>query len=238
MLFDDEAHLAHGRKHFGPQVTVVVDGRHREVPALDGRPVAHVALGIVLQARAGTFHAVDLVEAEIAARAELHAVEDEELGFRADDDGVADAGRLHIGFAALRGGAGIAAVALPRRWFDDVAEQDERRLGGERVHHGRIRVRHQDHVQFVDRLPPRDRGAVEHDAVPHRVLVNRRDVLGRVLPFAARIGEPEVHILDRMLGDHFHHLSDALGAGAGVLRHAQYLPLMIEPITAPRVAPG
>ena len=41
--------------------------------------------------------------------------------------------------------------------FDDVAEQNHAWLGRERIHHRRIRIRHQYHVGLVDRLPTGDR---------------------------------------------------------------------------------
>ena len=159
--------------------------------------------------RLRAFLAVDLVDAVVAAGAEPHAVEHEELGLRAEERGVADARRLQIGLGLLRRGARVAVVRLAGGRLDDVAEQDQARLGGERIHHRGVGVRHQDHVGLVDRLPAGDRGAVEHDAVAEHLLLDGGDVLRGVLPLAARIGEPQVHVFHGMLGEHLQHLANA-----------------------------
>ena len=91
VLLHHDAHFGHGGQHFGTQVALAVDRRHREIAALHRGAMAHVAFRIVLQAGLRAFLAVDLVDAVIAAGAELYAVEHEELGFRAEERRVADA---------------------------------------------------------------------------------------------------------------------------------------------------
>jgi hypothetical protein len=54
----------------------------------------------------------------------------------------------------------------------------------------------------VDRLPAGDRGAVKHDALAERILLDRRDISGHVLPLAARIGETEVDVFHVVILDH------------------------------------
>ena len=211
VLLDGQAHLAHAGQHLGPQVALAVNRRHGEVAALDAGPVAHVAFGVVLEVGAGAFDAVDGDAAGVGADAEADAVEDEELGFRAHHHGVADAAAFHVGLRLLRRAARVAGIGLPGARLEDVAEQDQARLGGEGVHDRRGRVGHQDHVALVDRLPAGDRAAVEHDAVAERVLVDGRDVLRRVLPLAARVGEPQVHVLHGVLAHHLHDVGDAAG---------------------------
>ena len=206
MFLDRQTHLTHGREHFGAQVAVAIDRRNREVAALDGRPVAHVAFRIVLQVGPGTFDAVDLEAGVVAAGAELDAVEDEELGLGADGYGVADAAGLDVGFAQLGGGARIAAVELSCRRLDDIAEHDQAWLGRERIHDRRGRIRHQDHVALVDRLPAGDGRSVEHDSVTKRVFVHGGDVLRGMLPLAAWIGESEVHVFHGIIAEHLEHL--------------------------------
>jgi len=55
----------------------------------------------------------------------------------------------------------------------------------------------------VDRLPTGDRGAVEHDAFGEGVFVDRGNVPGHVLPFAARIREAEIYEFYVVILDHF-----------------------------------
>ncbi len=220
VLLDRHAHLAHGREHLGTQIAFGIDRRDREIAALDDRPMAHVAFGVVLERRLRPLLAVDLVDPIVAANAELHAVEDEELGLGPDEGGVADATRLQELLGLLRGRAGVAVVGLASGRLDDVADQDQARLGGKRVHHRGLGVRQQDHVRLVDRFPAGDRGAVEHDAVAKHLLVDGGDVLRRVLPFPARVGEPQIDIFDGVLLQHLHHLADAVAVPvAWPLRH-------------------
>ena len=113
-----------------------------------------------------------LIAAGGVAVLEADVVEHEELGLGADEDGVADAGRLEIGLGALGGRARVAAVELAGRRLDDVAEQDHHRRRAERIDIDGVEVRLQDHVALVDRLPAGDRGAVEHEAVGQLVLVD------------------------------------------------------------------
>ena len=216
-----DAHLDHGREHFGAQVHFAIDRVHREIAALHARAVAHIAFRVVLHVGARALDRVEAEVAEIAARAELHIVEHEELGLGAEERRVADAGGLQIGLGALRGGARVARVHLAGRRLDDVAEQDHLRLGGERIHAGRLGVRHQDHVGLVDRLPAGDRGAVEHDAFLEDLGLDRGDVLRGVLPLAARVGEAEVNVFDAVLLDHLHDLGDGgiAPASCRLLRH-------------------
>ena len=176
--------------------------------------------GIILERGLWPLDAVELVDAVIRAGAELHVVEHEELGLGTDEAGVADARGFEILLGLLGRRARVAVVELAGRGFDDIADQDEARLGRERIHHRRVRVGHQDHVALVDRLPAGDRGAVEHDAVAERLFIDRGDVLRGVLPLAARIGEAKVHILDGMLAEHLHHLRHAACRGRlGLSRH-------------------
>ena len=91
VLFDDDAHLGHDREHFGADVLAAVDRRHGEVAALGARTVAEVA-HLVLGAGVGRqFERVELEAGVVRVGREAHVVEDEELGFGAEEDGVADA---------------------------------------------------------------------------------------------------------------------------------------------------
>ena len=157
------------------------------------------------------------IAAGVVAVLEADVVEHEELGFRADEDGVADAGLLEIGFGAGRGRARIAAVKLAGRGLDDVAEQDQHRSRAERIDIGGVEVGLQDHVELVDRLPAGDRASVEHEAVGQHVLVDHARRHGQVLPLALGIGEAEVDPVDLLV-------LDPRKDGACVVRHVNRCP--------------
>ena len=208
MLLDDGAHLRHRGEHFAAHVLRRILRRNREIAALGANAVAEIA---ALVGRVGIGRQFDRVELEagvVGIGREADVVEHEELGFRAEEAGVADAGRLQIGFRLLGDAARIAPIGLAAGGIENVAVEDHRRGREERVHAGRGRVGHEGHVGFVDRLPARDRGAVEHQAVGESVLVDQRLVEGHVLPLAARIGEAQIDIFDVVVLD---RLKDVLG---------------------------
>ena len=93
VLVARQAHLEHGRDHLAADVDRAVDRGDREVAALGARTVAEVAAVVFA---AGVGRQLDVVDLEARAGVavlEADVVEHEELGFGADVDGVADAGR-------------------------------------------------------------------------------------------------------------------------------------------------
>jgi hypothetical protein len=175
--------------------------------------MAEIATLIVGVGVDGELDRVEL-EAGVVGRGRiLDVIEHEELGFRAEIDGVADAGALGVSLGLLGDAAGVAVVGLAGGRLEHIADQRQRRFGEERINHGGGRVRHQVHVGFVDRLPSGDRGAVEHLAFGEGVLLDHADVEGDVLPLAARIGKAEVGVLHIVVFDQFH---DFFGGGHGM----------------------
>ena len=71
----------------------------------------------------------------------------------------------------------------------------------ERVDEERVRLRDEQHVGLVDRLPAADARAVEADAVLEDVLVEHLGRDGEVLPQAGEVHEAEVDGLDLALAE-------------------------------------
>ena len=230
MLVARQAHLEHGRDHLSPDVDRAVDRRDREIAAFGARPVAHVP---ALVDAAGVGRELDVVEVEVAAViivAVADVVEHEEFGFGPNVGSIGDSAGLEIGFGAGRGGARITGVKLAGGGLDNVAEQDQHRGRAERIVIDGAQVRHEDHVAFVDRLPPGDRRAVEHEAVLEHVLVDCAGGHGQMLPFSLGIGEAQVDPLDLVRLETLHDV-----CGAGLVGHENRVPrdgLMPEPIPA------
>ena len=208
VLLDHRAHLRHRREHFAAHVLRRVLRRNREIAALGADAMAEVA---ALVGRVGVgrqFDRIDLEAGVVRVGGEADVVEHEELGLGAEEGRVADAGRLEIGLGLLGDAARVAVIGLAARGIENVAVDDHRRSGEERVHARRGRVGHQRHVGFVDRPPAGDRRAVEHQAVGESLLVDQRLIEGDVLPLAARIGEAQIDIFDVIVLD---RLQDILG---------------------------
>ena len=146
MLFDRQTQLAHDGQHLGADVDARVNRGNREVAALDGGTVAVVALGEFLTRSPSAVFGVDLVEHRVGFDLEADVVENEEFSFRAEEGGVADAGGDQMLLGALGDRAGIAVIKLAGGGLDDVAENDQLGLSGERIDHGGRSVRLQNHV--------------------------------------------------------------------------------------------
>src|SRR5262245_4506814 len=81
-----------------------------------------------------TFIRIDCIACPLLLVIELHAVENEELGFRAEVRNVGDAGALQITFSADGDIARIVGVTLSRNWIDCITHQTKRRFFGEWIH--------------------------------------------------------------------------------------------------------
>ena len=121
-----------------------VDGRNGKVAFLVARLVAQIGTGAGGLAVESAFRCVaglplslaglDAVVAVVHARVVGDPVEDEELRFRPEVGDVADAARLEVPFRLLRDEARIARVGFPGDRIDDVADEREGLVPGERVH--------------------------------------------------------------------------------------------------------
>ncbi len=211
---DLDAQLLEREDHLRAEVLEAVHRRDGEVPLLVAGLVPEVRATVELELAARVPHAldrVDVVVARVLVLIEAGRVEDVELGFGPDVDGVGDAGALDVLLRLLRDVARVAGVRLARHRVLDVTVDGERRVLAERVDDRRVRVGHEEHVRLLDLLEPADRRAVEPVAVVEAV---RRQLVDRhreVLHEAGEVAEPEVHDLGaRVLGQLQHVARGAL----------------------------
>ncbi|MNQ58414.1 hypothetical protein D3C85_726190 [compost metagenome] len=216
--FDDLAHFFQGVAHGGADFVVRIARRGRQVAALDRDAVAIVALAAVDVGVAvpGSLLGEDLEHRAGHVRLELHGIEDEELRLRTGEHGVTDTGGLQVFLGTLGDGARVALVALHGGRLDHVADQDQGRLFGERVHHGAAVVRQQDHVGGFDALPAIDGGTIEHLAHFEEVIVGVACRHGDVVLTALRVGEAQVNPLRVVLLNQFKRLRHAVLQGVDV----------------------
>ena len=126
--------------------------------------------------------------------AELDVLEDEELGLWAEVSGIGDAALLEMSLSLARDIARIACVRRARHArLRDVADQAQRRIGGERVHDGGRGVGNQQHVALVDLLEAANARPVKPDALREDRFVEGAQRNTEMLPHAKDIGELEVH---------------------------------------------
>ena len=122
----------------------------------------------------------------------MHLVEDEELALGADAGRVRDAGRAQVLLGAAGDAARVLRVRLPGDRVRDLADERERRCLRRGIEDRRGRIRHEEHVRALDRLPAADRGPVEAEPLVERGLVERGDGQRHVLPGAEQVAELQV----------------------------------------------
>jgi hypothetical protein len=123
-----------------------------------------------------------------------------------------------MGFRLLGDVAGIARVALQRDGIGDEAMDLKRGHLPERIHHCRRRIRHQQHVGFVNRLESADRGPVESVARLHAVLGEFLHRDGEVLHQPGEIAEPKIHDPGAAI----------LGKSQDILRRFRHVQLLVD----------
>ena len=197
-----DAGVAQGLEHVGADVLGGVDRRQGEVAPLGPRPVALVAPLELPAPVVGPLGVVHRVEGVVGLDPEAHVVEQEELRLGTEVGGVADSRELQVGLGVPGRAPGAARVALARGRLVHVADEVQGRVRHERVEPRGGGIREQGHVGLVDALPPVDGGAVEHDAVLERVLVESVGGHGHVVPAPPGVGEAEVDELDVAVADH------------------------------------
>ena len=211
---DLDAQLLERQDHLRAEVLEAVHWRDGEVPLLVAGLVPEVRAAVELELATRVPHAldrVDVVVARVLVLVEASRVEDVELRFGPDVDGVGDARALDVLLRLLRDVARVAGVRLARDRVFDVTVDGERRVLAERVDDRRVRVGDQEHVGLLDLLEAADRRAVEPVALVEAV---RRQLVDRhreVLHEPGEVTEPEVHDLGaRVLGQLQHVARGAL----------------------------
>ena len=92
---------------------------------------------------------------------ESDVVKDKELRFRPEAGGIRNTCAFEIVGRFASDAPGISGVLFPSQWIKNVANQNEGGQLAERVHKCGVRLRHDQHVRLIDRLPSPDAGTIE-----------------------------------------------------------------------------
>ena len=157
-----------------------------------------------------TFFGENLEKGILGFVGKRHAVKNEELGFGTKESLVTDAGALEIIFGTACKRTGITRIALAGIGLENIASQNESVLFTERIHAGRFRVGHQNHVARFNAFPAGHRRAVKGLPVFESVFGELMGRHGHVLFFAAGIGQTIINELDIVV---FNHLQNVCGRG-------------------------
>jgi hypothetical protein len=126
---------------------------------------------------------------------EADVIEDEELGFGAEERGVGHARVIEVQLGLLRDPSRVALVALFGDRVLHVAVEDECGDLGEGIEEGSGGVGDQQHVALVDGGPAADTGAVHTEAFFEAALFELADRIGDVVLQARDVGEAEIDLL-------------------------------------------
>ena len=154
MGFNNQTHLFHDHTHGGTDVLRRVYWRNREVTPFHARTVTFVTAFVFGRGVPRTFNVIDRDMGAGDRGTKADVVEQEEFWFWPEQDGISDAGGAQVLFSAFRDGARVTVIALQGAWLEDIAADDQGRFFVERVNDRGGRVRHQDHVRFVDTFQP------------------------------------------------------------------------------------
>ena len=100
---------------------------------------------------------------------------------------------------------GVTAVEIPAHRIAYVADDAQRRHGGERIDETRVRVRDQQHVAFIDHLKAANARAVEAYALRESILAELPGRNGEMLPEPGQVHEFQVNYLNAFLLDKLNH---------------------------------
>ncbi len=174
--------------HLRTEVVELVRRRGGEVPLLrSGRVPEPGPSGVPVALRG-----VDRVVRAVGAEVVVHLVEDEELALGAEIGGVGDPARPQVLLRPASDPTRILRVRLAGDRIGDLADERERGRLGRRVENRGGRIRHEQHVRVLNRLPTADRGAVEAETLVEGALVERSRRQRHVLPGAEQVAELEI----------------------------------------------
>ncbi len=207
-----EAQGCQKSRNLGPDVAQMVGRGEGELGSARLRPVTRIARPVGGTAGRAALAARELVEAAERPELDPHVVEEKEGQVDADQEAVGDARAREPGLGAGGGRARVPLIAHAGGGLGGIAEDDEGRLGAERVEEGRVEIRAQQEVGLAHVPPAGDGRAVDHEAVLEPPLVDGSRLEGRPPPSPDEVGEAEVDDPDPFVLD---PLADQAG-----LRHA------------------
>ena len=126
---------------------------------------------------------------------ETYAVENKKFRLGAEERLVGKPGGLHIRLRSFRHVPRIAVIGLLRQRVRRIPDHHQRRRIAERIDERSVRIRHQQHVRFVDRSPSPNRAGIEPKAFLEGFFVQFADRIADVLPDARHINKSKIENL-------------------------------------------
>src|SRR5207253_5489432 len=137
-----------------------------------------------------------------------HVVEDKELGFRTEIDRIGDARGLQIILSPMANAAWVKPVAFSGDRINDIGNQAQSLFVHEGIDPVAVRIRHQQHVRFVDRRPAAQTGTVKAEPVLERLFGKLVDRERQVMPGPDQISETNIDVGRLFIGRKLQHIID------------------------------
>jgi hypothetical protein len=187
------------------------------------------------------FGAVDVVVGLVLVLVEADVVEHEKLGFRAEVRRRRRCRSTSCSFRFAGNVARIFGIVLARDRILDVAGHRQRLLH-ERIDDGGLRLRHDEHVALVDRLPAAHATSRRTQTLPQTTFRQGLDGNREMLLRAGKIHEPQVDGPDFLFaakGEHFYwseeFTQEQVNSWLSEELYPKYEKLVPEGIDEPRV---
>src|SRR6185437_782524 len=155
--------------------------------------------------------AADVVFPEVDPLIVKGVIKDKKLKLRPKVRHIGDLGALEERDGLARDRARIPAVFFFGDRVAHIADDRQRRMRHERIDASGIRHRHQQHVRFIDGLPPANTAAVKPEPMVEAFEGEFRNGTGGMLPEPGKIHESEVDELDRLFLAEFKHVTRCHG---------------------------
>ena len=178
-----------GQNHFASDVLLAVHRRNGEIAFLVTDFVAKIRILDPPRVPAA-FNRVDVIVPFVLVLIETDVVKDKEFRFRAEVGYIGDSQASEVIFRLPGNVARIPRIILSSDGIADVANDDERLGLEEGIDEGGFGHRLDQHVRFIDRLPPSDARPVEANPVFKSIFIDFPCRNGEVLPQTREVHEP------------------------------------------------
>jgi hypothetical protein len=209
MALDVDATLLQLVSYFTAKVNQRVERRQGHVAFFVANVISGIRRAVLRVGVPDRFRTVNGKAGRLSLILITHIIEDEKLGFRTEINGIGKTSKFQVTLGATRDATRIEPVAFLGDRINDISNQAERSFAHEGVDPVAIRIRHQQHVGFVDRGPAAEARAVKAEAFLERFLGQLLDGECQVMPGSDQICETDVDIGRLFIGGKLQHIFDA-----------------------------
>src|SRR5260370_37853492 len=193
-------------RNFGAKILERIERRKRNVAFLVANMVSEIRIAVLTIRVPDRLRIVYRKTSRVSLVLKTHVVEDKAFGFRSKIDCIGDARGLQIAFSPMPYAAWIEPIAFPGDRIDDVGNQAQSLYLHERVDPVTVRIRHQEHVGFVDRCPPAQTRTVETETFVERLFRELFDRKRQVMPGSDQICETNIDVGRLFIGGKLQHI--------------------------------